>query len=80
MKEVRYTLTQQEIIKNREALETIRYYMLNGFAFVGEYAPGAERVINEYNAMMVERTAQLRKQQQETFDRMPWLANSCGRV
>lgn len=80
MKEIRYTEAQKEIIMNREALETLRYYLLNGFAFDGEMQPAAEKTINEVNTFMVERIAQLRKQQQETFDRMPWLGRMCGRV
>lgn len=81
MKEIRYTETQKEIIKNREALETMRYYLLNGFAFDNsELRPAFEKTLNDCLSFMVERTAQLRKSQQETFNRMPWLANMCGRV
>lgn len=80
MRKVRYTETQRKIIKNREALTTMRYYLLNGFAFEGEVHPEAEKIINEVNTLMIERTAQLRKSQQEIFCKMPWLANMCGRV
>ena len=62
MEKTRYTETQNEIIKNRECLETIGYYMLNGFAYDDiELRSFHEKTINEVNAFMVERNAQLRK-------------------
>lgn len=85
MKEIKYTITQQEIIKTRKVLADFGYMLLNGFAFDNgsvdlSFDAKVERVVQESLCILIEDCAKRRKEQQETFDRMPWLANECGRV
>lgn len=78
MKEIRYTEAQKEIIKMREALDYTFYHTTNGLCDVmpAELEVAANRIF----AWMVDYCDKRRKSQQETFDKMPWLANMCGRV
>ena len=80
MKKIEYTLNQREIIKNREVLATLGHYLLNGFAADGDVTPYAERSLQEVMSMLIVGCTTRRQSQQETFDRMPWLANRCGRI
>ena len=42
--------------------------------------PENEAFMNTLCAVLVDGCDKRRKEQQEIFDRMPWLANECGRV
>lgn len=78
MKEVRYTINQQEIIKNREILGYMFYVSTNGLCDGAR--PENERFMNTLLSSLVDGCAKRRKAQQETFEKHPFLANSCGRV
>lgn len=78
MKEIRYTMSQQQIIKNREILGFMFYALTNGLS--DGVKPENEAFMNTLFTVLIDDCAKRRQSQQETFDRMPWLANSCGRA
>lgn len=85
MKEIRYTITQQEIIKTQKVLAELGHHLLNGWAFDNgsvdlSFNVNVERVVQESMCILIHDCEIRRKSQEETFERMPWLATTCGRV